>query len=254
MPGKLHPRVSINQLCFPGASPANCIEIADSMGAGVVTLCSPQLLESQGLALAVQTRRDRGIEVACISHTFAVHPDLENDQGSAARNLLLLIDADWVRAASRFTTLLAPCVKAASSAGVRLLVENASPLFADIHIAHSLADTIQLAQAGGIGLCTDLFYCWTEANIDANLARAATMSGLVQLGDYVPGDRSLPARAVPGDGSAPLEGMISLLLKSGYRGVFDLELLGPRIDAEGHRAATARAAGWLSGVLRREGA
>ncbi|MDH4041529.1 MAG: sugar phosphate isomerase/epimerase, partial [Gammaproteobacteria bacterium] len=52
----------------------------------------------------------------------------------------------------------------------------------------------------------------------------------------------LPARAGPGDGDMPLERLLQWILGSGYLGAFDLELLGPRIDAEGHLEATRRAA------------
>ena len=40
----------------------------------------------------------------------------------------------------------------------------------------------------------------------------------------------------------------------GVGGVFDLELLGPRIESEGARAATKRAAENLSGILAKLGA
>lgn len=273
MAERLHTRVSVNQLCFPGALPARCIELAATMGASTVTLCSPQLLDPEGLAQARAARRACDVNVACVSHTFAVHPDLEQDQGGATDALLALVEAahaidapaiylltggrgrlDWESAADRFVELLAPCREAAGQAGISLLVENASPLFADIHIAHSLADAIQLADHARLGLCTDLFYCWAEANLDVNLARAATRSGLVQVADYLLGDRSLPARAVPGDGAIPLERLIRVLVEGGYGGVFDLELLGPRIDAEGHVGATRRSARWLSAILEQTGA
>ena len=47
------------------------------------------------------------------------------------------------------------------------------------------------------------------------------------------GDRALPARAVPGDGAIPIEPFIRQVLAGGYTHGFDLELIGPRIEAEG---------------------
>ena len=61
------------------------------------------------------------------------------------------------------------------------------------------------------------------------------LTGLVQVSDYVLGDRTAPCRAVPGDGAIPLERILGDVLDAGYGGVFDLELVGPRIDAEGAR-------------------
>ena len=78
--------------------------------------------------------------------------------------------------------------------------------------------------------------------------------GPVQVSDYVLGDRTTPCRAVPGDGAIPLERLIGEIRDAGYEGLFDLELVGPRIEAEGARAATSRAAEYLSELLVKFGA
>ena len=80
------------------------------------------------------------------------------------------------------------------------------------------------------------------------------LTGLVQVSDYIPGDRFTPSRAVPGDGAVPLERLLGDILELGYEGVFDLELVGPRIEQEGPRIAGKRAAENLSGILTRLGA
>src|SRR3546814_5618290 len=75
------------------------------------------------------------------------------------------------------------------------------------------------------------------------------LTGLVQVSDYVLGDRTAPCRAVPGDGAIPLESVIGGILELGYDGLFDLELVGPRIAEEGAASACTRAAGYLSHLL-----
>ena len=60
------------------------------------------------------------------------------------------------------------------------------------------------------------------------------------MSDWVGGDRRLPCRAVPGDGLIPRDRIIATLVDSGYRGTYDLELMGPRLDEEGHLAAVSR--------------
>ena len=60
--------------------------------------------------------------------------------------------------------------------------------------------------------------------------------------------------AVPGDGMVPNEWLVRELLDAGYRGMFDLELVGPRIQAEGCYAASKRAAENLSELLTKLGA
>jgi hypothetical protein len=48
--------------------------------------------------------------------------------------------------------------------------------------------------------------------------------------------------------------MIDWILRAGYQGVFDLELIGPRIDGEGQLKAVRRAAENVSEMLRSLGA
>jgi sugar phosphate isomerase/epimerase len=52
----------------------------------------------------------------------------------------------------------------------------------------------------------------------------------------------------------PLVWMISELLQAGYPGLFDIEVIGPSIDAEGPEAALRRSADWLSDLLTELGA
>jgi sugar phosphate isomerase/epimerase len=77
---------------------------------------------------------------------------------------------------------------------------------------------------------------------------------VIQVSDYVYGDRALPSRAVPGDGAIPLQRLLEWALAAGYKGAFDLELIGPRIDREGHLPATRRAAEEVGKVLQSLGA
>jgi sugar phosphate isomerase/epimerase len=63
----------------------------------------------------------------------------------------------------------------------------------------------------------------------------------VQVSDYVIGTLSTPDRAVPGDGDIPFDRILRPLLAAGYSGAFDLELIGPRIEAEGYEVAVPRA-------------
>src|SRR3546814_9039718 len=102
--------------------------------------------------------------------------------------------------------------------------------------------TVTLAERAGLGVCIDLFCCWSEAGLRATIERAIPRCGIVQVSDYVYGDRAMPCRAVPGDGAIPIRTMLEWMLGAGYEGAFDLELLGPRIEREGRVAAVARAA------------
>lgn len=269
----MHPRVSLHQVAFMAEPTAGFIEFCHGIGVRHCTLVTPKLTRPEELAAAQATLSDTGVKAGCINHPFALHPDLERDDGRAASGLMRAIDIavdldapsiylitggrgslSWEEAADRFAQLLAPCRDAARKKGISLLVENASALNVDIHIAHTLPDTVRLARIAGIGVCVDLHACWMEGALAENLAQAMPLAGLVQVSDYVLGDRTAPCRAVPGDGAIPLERIIGKVLELGYGGLFDLELVGPRIEHEGAASASTRAAGYLSELLTRLGA
>lgn len=269
----MHPRVCLHQVAFMKESTTAFVEHCRAIGVAHMTLVSPLLMLPGGLDEARRALSAGGPRCTTVNHPFAMQPDLDKDRGEATARLTQAIDIasalgaqniylvsggrgtlDWEAAAERFAALIAPCRPAAREKGVKLLVETASDFNVDIHIAHTLDDTIALAQAAGIGVCIELHACWFEGGLAGKFRRAMPITGLVQVSDYVPGDRSAPCRAVPGDGMVPLERLLGDLLAAGYTGVFDLELVGPRIEAEGARAATTRAAERLSEILTRLGA
>ncbi|MDE2301812.1 MAG: sugar phosphate isomerase/epimerase [Sphingomonadales bacterium] len=269
----MHPRVCLHQVGFLAESTPAFIAFCRGIGVAHMTLVNPHMLGPETLDEARAALAPGGTAATNMTQPFARYPDVEHDRGEAALHLNDAIDAaallgtralyvvsggrgrlDWEPAAERFAALIAPCRPHAAARGVALLVETANLLNADIHFAHTLDDTIRLAEIAGIGVCIDLGACWFEGGLKAKFARAMPLAGLVQLSDYVPGDRSTPCRAVPGDGMVPLDRLVGDLLDAGYAGVFDLELTGPRIVEEGHRAAFARAAERLSEILTRWGA
>ena len=269
----MHPRVCLHQVAFMQESTADFVGYCRSNGVPNVTLVTPLLMAPGGIEEARQALAPGGVRVESVNHPFAMFPDLENDSGEAAARLMQAVDVaadlgarsvylisggrgtfSWEEAANRFAELLAPCKDAARNRGIQLLVENASAFNADIHIAHTLADAITLAEIAGIGVCIDLQPCWVEGGLEQQFRRAMPICGLVQVSDYVLGDRTAPCRAVPGDGAIPLERLICGILDLGYTGAFDLELIGPRIEAEGNHAASRRAAERLSEILTRVGA
>jgi len=269
----LHSRVCINQICFSGAPLAEFVGHARALGSKRIGLLSPSLLAAGGREGVRAALAHGGPAVETINHPFAVYPSLDSNLEPARDLLLQLIDIaaeigsrsiylltggrgtlPWEEAAARFVEAIVPCREEAAARGICLMIENASVLYADIHICHSLGDTLRLAEMAQIGVCVELFHCWGEAGLEALLQRALPICSLVQVSDYVLGDRSLPNRAVPGDGAIPLKKIIAMLLDGGYSGAFDIELLGPRIDTEGHLVAARRAAERLCAILDEFGA
>jgi len=265
----MHERVSVNALCFPGAELAQMEAHWRALKPSRIAFMSQLLPED--LALPRRIIAEGGYRFESMTHLFFMgrHLDPRREawgperaklsraiEGAAAlggRSVYMLTgghgDMTWEAAAEVFAQAIAPCVEEAKAAGVKLMVETASPFYAHGHIAHSLRDTALLAEIAGVGVCVDLYACWAEAGLKESLARIAKHCWLVQVSDYVYGDNCLPSRAVPGDGAVPLKRIFDWLLEAGYDGAFDLELIGPRIDAEGHLSAARRAADKVSEIL-----
>ena len=260
------PKIAINTLCM--APTALDVQVQRIMRLGV-TAISPTLddITGYGVDKASRLLRDSKLTIATLTHRafgFAEAADLQ-----AARERLLQTieiahtigaqcitftsggraDLTWPEAAKRFAEGIAPCAEQAAQAGVKLSLEPTSHLYADVSIAHRLTDTIALVRAAGIHLGIDVFACWFDADIDAAIAGCGGDTALVQVSDYVAGDRGLPCRAVPGDGMVRLDRLIPLIHAAGFRGYYDIEIFGPRIDAEGAEAALARAVARLSDLI-----
>jgi sugar phosphate isomerase/epimerase len=254
----VHGRVSVHSVTFLDQPLAEHAEIWRALGLTRLSLIDSQLAEP---ALAELIERD-GYTIDTVYHLFESGSGLSRVIEAAAavdaRVVYMLTggrgDLRWEQAAERFCAAIAPCVPEAQQAGVTLAVENASALYADIHFAHTLRDTITLAEMAGIGVCIDLFHCWAEADLAGLVDRALPRTAQIQLSDYVLGDRALPARAVPGDGTIPIEPFVRQVLAGGYDHGFDLELIGPRIEAEGRVEAAHRGCESMSTMLERIGA
>ena len=264
----IHPRVCLHQVAFMSSSTAEFMGFCREVGIPNVTLATPLIRQGD-----LDGVLDGGPRIAVINHLLTPGSDLEQageaetaalanaiaTAEQAGADALYLVSGgrgalSWEAAAQRFTALVEPCKALAEAAGVRLLVEPAMGFNADIHIAHTFDDTVKLAGIAGIDLCIDLQQVWFESEIESRIAKAMPDCGLVQVSDYVYGDKTTPCRAVPGDGAIPLETLIAATLEAGYEGLFDLELTGPRIAAEGERSASLRAAERLSDMLERMGA
>lgn len=256
-----HPRLSVHNVTFYGSDLDELAGHWSTLGVHRLSVLDTQLLDPRFGPLV----GEGGYTVEAVYHLFGGHG---TDPAAAQAALLRVIDAAaalgarviylltggrgtrrWAVAAEDFCADIAPCVAHARQVGVALAIENASALYADLHLAHTLRDTITLAERANLGVCVDIFHCWAEADFPTLVLDALPRVELIQLSDYVLGDRTLPARAVPGDGVIPIEAFLRDVLAAGYRHGFDLELIGPRIDAEGALPAARRALGTVGELL-----
>ncbi|HEX4819806.1 MAG TPA: TIM barrel protein [Acidimicrobiales bacterium] len=157
---------------------------------------------------------------------------------------------EWADAADR----LASALTAVAHESVRLCLEHTNSLRVDVSFVHTLRDAIDLARRLEIDVCMEINACWAERDLARTIADGIDRIGIVQVSDFAVGTLSTPNRLVPGDGDIPLRRIIGQLLEAGYTGVFDLELVGPAIEAEGYASALDRSCTYLSEMLTELGA
>ena len=253
-----HQRLSVHNVTFYGAPLAELENYWTELGVTRLSILDSELLDPE-LSKLLQ-HNEYAIEA--VYHLFASPSALLQviDAAAAvgARTVYMLTGGrgslSWSHAAERFCEMVEPCRQRAQDVGVALAIENASSLYADLHIAHTLRDTVTLVEMSGLDICIDVFHCWAEGDVEEMLERALPRTRLIQLSDYVLGDRSLPGRAVPGDGTIPIEGFVAQALAGGYAHGFDLELIGPRIEKEGRLESAGRACDVVGAMLTKLGA
>lgn len=262
----MHPAISINTLCLPSAPLGALVDRVARIGTRGI---SPEVdqVTAFGIGESVRAIRDAGLSVATLTHRAFAYATPDEAEAGRERLLRTIEVASkigaatvimttggrgaltWAQAAERFAEAMTPCAEAVKTAGIRLGIEPTSHLYSDASIAHRLSETVTLARTAGIGVMIDLFACWVDSDIEQAIAEAGDLIALVQVSDYVYGDRGLPCRAVPGDGAIPLDRLIPAIARTGFTGWYDLEIIGPRLQAEGEDAGLRRAAETIGKLL-----
>jgi len=212
---------------------ARGIQVADVIGLGPFHLDAPDQWPDQ---------RDRlrwAIDVA----VAAAAPCLVATTGPAGA-------LGWEEAADALEAALTPILPIAADAGVTVALEHTNSLRVDVGFVHTLRDMVDLATRLGTAVCLEVNACWAERDLASTIVAARDRVALVQVSDFAIGTRSTPDRLVPGDGDIPLHRILHQILDAGYGGVFELELIGPRVEDEGYEKAVPRAITALGELLR----
>jgi sugar phosphate isomerase/epimerase len=252
----VHPRISVNEECTGTLPFIEEVGFWRELGVGNIGAISPKLeaigwdaalVAGTGLRISNIGTEERVLTRA-LEFGAAVGADsVWLTPGSIGSRL-------WEEAAGDFCRRVAPAVARASQLGIAFALEPTNSLRTDISFVFSLRDSLELARAAGMGVVLELVCCWYERGFEELVRANVERLTLVQIADHRIGTRDTPNRSVIGDGDVPLERLIAILLDAGYRGMFDLELIGPRIEAEGYLSATRRSLERASEILDRLGA
>ena len=243
----VHPRVCVSGISSWNQSLAEDLALyrelgVHTMGAALRKLASDEdveLLRSSGLNVAnVIGVGHTGLERASEIADRLGAPAIVFTTGPAG-------EREWDDAADAFASAIARFPPAT----VKLCLEHTNSLRHDVSFVHTLRDSIDLARRLGIHVCMEINACWAERDLASTVADGIDRIGIVQVSDFAIGTLSTPNRLVPGDGDIPLKRIIEQVLAAGYDGVFDLELVGPRIEEEGYKSAIARSCAYLSDLL-----
>jgi len=271
----VHPRLSVNSICSYGQSLADDIVLWDELGVDHVALILPKLDET-GWTEAQAMVTDAGLRVSTIFgptyRPLDADPALgwrAEDQAGTDQTLEFAAEIgagsvyictgaattmSWDEAADSFCEFLAPSVTLADSLGVPLLLEPTNPMRIDVSFVFWQRDAMDLARQAGTKVMLDFQSSWYERDLRGVVRDNIDLIHMVQLSDFVIGTNQTGDRAVPGDGDIPLEALVTMVLEAGFEGMFDLELMGPRIEAEGYASVVRRAVDRSSELLERLGA
>jgi len=151
---------------------------------------------------------------------------------------------EWDDAVAALDGAITPIRNHARARGVPLTVEPTSQLRMDLAFVHSFADALDLADEVGspwLGVVLELNNAWIERALYDNIRRRTDRIAIVQVSDFKVGTMAASDRVMIGDGDIPLRRICSALADAGYDGWYDIELLGPAIEAEGYEAVVPRA-------------
>jgi sugar phosphate isomerase/epimerase len=261
----MNPRIAVSAVSTWRNTFDEDLKLWDSAGITHVGLSMRKLREA-GMETALDRIGDAGLRVSTVGEIGWLSPARREKWERGRTRLLDAIDvASRVnataailvsgpaeeltsdQAADALEEALAPVVARATQAGVALALENTHPSRPDYSFVHSLGDAARLARRFGIRQCMEVNSCWEDPKLEEGIA--ASDIALVQLSDAMAGSTTYPDRVPLGDGDIPLPGIINALESSGYKGAYEIELMGPRIEPPVYADAVGRSVDYLENLL-----
>jgi sugar phosphate isomerase/epimerase len=243
-------RLSLNQATVQNLTAAEAIELCVRHDIPAIGLWRDKVAEL-GLATTAATVRAAGVRVSSLCRGgFFTHADSDARAAAAADNrtaiteaavlgagALILVSGGLVPgsrnlalARQMIADAVGDLVPFAQQAGVRLGIEALHPMFcADRCVISRLGDALDLAAlfpAEAVGVVVDTYHVWWDAQLPADIARAAGRIVGYQLCDWIvplPPDMLL-GRGHLGDGFIDFRAITAQVLAAGYAGFAEVEI------------------------------
>ncbi len=263
----MHPQLSVSAVSSWRWTLDDDLRCWADLGVDQVGL-SFRKLEDAGVVAAARRVRDAGLRVTNLVElgwwvldepaTWApqqarLRSALEAAAITGARCLVLTTGPagrlTWDDALEALAEAVAPVRSEADGRGIGIALEHTGSLRLDLSFVTTLRDVVDAARVLGVEVCVEVNSCFAERAVERTLRTHVEELGHVQVSDAVIGSLCTPDRAVPGDGDVPLRRILVALLGAGYRGAFELELVGPRIEQEGYASAIRRGVAYLERLL-----
>jgi len=249
------PRFSVSQVTTLGWTLEQDLDAYAAAGVPAIGV-SLLKLRNAGMGRGVRLIRERGLPVSCVTSSGPI--PLEDAAGAAralgearehlavaaelgAGCLMLLPGAapglPWEEAARRAREHVEALRADARRLRVRLALEPVSQLRMDLCFLQSFHDALDFADgidAPEVGVVLELNNAWIERHLDSDLHARPRRIAVVQVSDFKVGTLRASERVMIGDGDIPLRRLVRALADAGYDGWYDLEMLGPAIDAAGY--------------------
>jgi len=219
-------------------------------------------LRAIGVDRAEGLLRDAGMAVSCLTTAgpldysgTSIGRQRNEDAGELLRTasrlgagcVMLMTGSDparsWEENALALRPLLEDLLKIAERERVRIALEPTHALRVDTSFIHSFGDALDLVDSVDspwLGVVLEVNNAWIEPRLYRNIAERMGRIFLVQVNDFRIGTLTTPQRVVMGDGHIPLRRILHALRAVKYDGWYDIELIGPEIEAEGYESVVPR--------------
>ncbi len=157
----------------------------------------------------------------------------------------------YEEAEQEFIALLEHILPAARDAGTRFALEPNSCLRYDLGFCHTLHDALDLSElvnSPQLGVLFEMNYAWHERHLYDNITNRFQNIFLVQLDDQPADDFCTPSRVPLGQGIIPCDRIVRAFEAAGYKGYYDIEVVGPSLQKTGPEAAIKTCVDYLANL------